>query len=61
MLTDAETKKILLTWSREVQLLQTEVGMTIFRCVCGLDYQQTVGRLDRVRCPKCNSLYHVEV
>jgi hypothetical protein len=61
MLTEADAKKVLLTWSREVQLFQTDVNMTLFRCVCGLDYVQTVGRLDRVRCPKCNALYHVEV
>lgn len=51
-------KKVLGVWSKEVQLATKE---GLFICKCGCEHQVTVGRPDRVRCPKCNEVYHVDL
>lgn len=57
-----QVEKTLASWSREVEL--TVDGVTKFRCTtaaCESEYFVTAGRADRVRCPKCKTLYMLEV
>lgn len=60
LLTDeAYIRKLLVSWSREVQLF--EVGRGLFRCQCGSDWHVTVGRDDRVRCGGCKTIHFIEI
>ena len=58
-----EARRIMRSWSREVEL--TLDGDVKVLCMatpgCLTDYFVTAGRDDRVRCPRCKTLYMVEL
>lgn len=52
-------KKVLASWSKEVELFI--LGHGPFRCSCGCTFQVTAGHADRVRCGSCKELLMVEI